>query len=194
MRQEFRVRGLHCSQEVALIEKRLSHEPGVQNLSFDILAEKMTVDYSDAITRGQIEHAVETLGMSAAPWSEKREAAGWGGLAFCAVSGLALVTAMIQEALSSNNFWVGLFAHDETHADPPVVVALYVIAILAGAWSVVPKAWHAIKARHIEMNVLVLVALIGATAMGEVSEAASLAFIWTCQLVGLLLESAQRAL
>jgi cation transport ATPase len=99
----------------------------------------------------------------------------------CLLSGLSLGTATVLEALESDNFWVRLISHPEEHAHEPEpwIVALYAISILSAAWFIVPRAWRAIRHKHLEMNLLVLVAVGCAIALGELEEAASLMFLFS---------------
>ena len=182
----YRVRGLHCSQEAGLIQKKLATLGGVDSVSFEILDEKMTVECDRP---ADVEAAVRALGMGIEPWHEKSGAISWwerwGQILFCAISGAAMLAGMIHEASESDNFWLGLLAHDHSgggehhHELETLPFVLFGIAIVAGAWYVVPKAWRAIRARHLDMNILVLIALAGAIALEEFTEAANLAFLFS---------------
>jgi len=187
--QHYRVRGLHCSQEAALIQKRLSTVAGVEAVSFEILDEKMTVELGEAGSGAAVEAAVRELGMGIGAWAPRASGGSWwerwGQLTFCALSGVFMLAGMIFEAREADNFWLGLLAHDHSHEAAgehhelePFPLAMFGLAILLGAWYVVPKAWRALRARHLDMNILVLVALVGAVALEEYTEAANLAFLF----------------
>ena len=78
------------------------------------------------------------------------------------------------------------------HVFPLVVWVLYLAAIIVGAWQVIPKAWQALIRLRPDMNLLMVVAILGAIAMGEWFEAATVSFLFA---VSLLLEhwSVERA-
>ena len=65
-------------------------------------------------------------------------------------------------------------------------MALYTLGILAGAWHFLPKAFHAARRLRPDMNLLMAVAVVGAVAIGEWFEAATVAFLFA---VSLALES-----
>ena len=67
-----------------------------------------------------------------------------------------------------------------------VAGTLFVVAIVAGVWLVLPKAWGAIRRLQPDMNLLMTIAIVGALAIGEWFEAAAVAFLFS---LSLLLES-----
>lgn len=188
MTHVYRVRGLHCSQEAALIQKRLATVTGVTAVSFEILDEKMSVEFDPAATSAaSIAMVVRELGMGVDTWAEMAHRESWwdqwGQITFCVLSGIAMLAGMIFEARESDNFWLGLLAHqhagNEAHHELELFPLLtFGLAILLGAWHIVPKAWRALRARHLDMNILVLIALTGAIALAEYTEAANLAFLF----------------
>ena len=62
----------------------------------------------------------------------------------------------------------------------------YVGAMIAGGWFVIPKAWLALRRLLPDMNLLMVVAVLGAIGIGQWSEAASVSFLFS---LALLLES-----
>lgn len=189
MTQHFRVRGLHCSQEAALIQKKLAGVTGIEAVSFEILDEKMSVEFdAGAVSPEQIAAHVRELGMGVDHWAAGAQQetwwARWGQVAFCVLSGGAMLAGMIFEARESDNFWLGMLAHSHGAAEGAhhelelFPLAAFGLAVLLGAWYVVPKAWRAVRARHLDMNILVLIALVGAVALEEYTEAANLAFLF----------------
>lgn len=156
------------------------------SLSFDYLTERMTVEHdATRISIAEIERAVRETGLGIAPWGTPTAPASfwqrWGAILLASSSGTAVLATTIHEALEADNFWLGLFAHAEhhEHVPEPAILALYALAILAGAIVVAPRAWRAIRHRHLDMNVLVMVAMTAATVLGEYGEAATLAFLFS---------------
>ena len=90
-----------------------------------------------------------------------------------------MIAGGFTEALGSEGMGIA-------HGVPVVSIILYVAGILAGTWIVLPKAWRAVIRLRPDMNLLMLVAVIGAAAIGEWFEAATVAFLFA---VSLLLES-----
>jgi Zn2+/Cd2+-exporting ATPase len=182
----YRIIGLDCAEEVAILRKQLEHRPGVEALRFDILNAKMTVDFdAGRIQPAQIIGAVASTGMSAEVWSDTRPAPAtfWQRhqrSVIVAVSGLAMVAAMVAQGIESGSFVEAFFAHEhgsESHGSLPVVV-LSILGILCGSFYVWPKAAHSLKRLQPDMNLLVVISLIGAGYLGEWLEGASLAFLF----------------
>ncbi len=60
----------------------------------------------------------------------------------------------------------------------PLVAALSIGAMLAGGWFLLPKAWQAIRRLRPDINLLVVIAAIGASTIGEWVEAAAVVFLF----------------
>lgn len=65
---------------------------------------------------------------------------------------------------------------------PLAARVLYALAILAGTWSVLPKAWNALRRFRPDMNLLMTIAVLGAVAIGEWFEGATVAFLFSLSL------------
>ena len=63
-------------------------------------------------------------------------------------------------------------------APSPLVSALAFAAMLAGGWFLLPKAWEAIKRMRPDINLLVVIAAIGASIIGEWVEASAVVFLF----------------
>jgi Cd2+/Zn2+-exporting ATPase len=193
--RHYKIRGMDCAEEVAVLKREVGPLVGGEShLSFDILKAKMTVTAPE-VAEGEILKAVERTGMRAQGWAEASERAEpegfWprrGRTVMTAASGLAVLAGFavhaglaggISPALGSEG--LGL-AHDV----PLASRLLYVLAILAGSWYVLPKAWLALKRLRPDMNLLMTVAVVGAAGIGEWFEGATVAFLFA---VSLALES-----
>ena len=69
-----------------------------------------------------------------------------------------------------------------THAVPAPVQITYALAIVAGVWFILPRAWFAIRTFRPDMNLLMTIAVIGAIAIGEWFEAATVSFLFAVSL------------
>ena len=61
----------------------------------------------------------------------------------------------------------------------PVGLALYLLAYVVCGWEVSQHAWHAIRERHFDTDLLMLIAALGAAALGEFAEGALLLFLFS---------------
>jgi Cd2+/Zn2+-exporting ATPase len=190
--RHFRVVGMDCAEEVAVLKRELGPlVGGEEQLSFDVLRGRLTLsaDASDVDSR-QVMDAVARTGMRAEPWSESPDAEGkglwqrWGRSALTGLSGMAIVVAVALHAWLTGNVTAAFGA--EATAAPWAVRIVYGLAVVAGAWFVAPKAWHAARRLRPDMNLLMMVAVLGAVVIGEWFEAAAVAFLFS---LSLLLES-----
>lgn len=199
-RIDYRVQGLDCSEEVAILRREVGGKPGIIDLEFDVLNARMTVEFDpEAISPNEIISAVDSTGMKAAPWERRREpekAPFWrrhGRLVMTAASGTFLLSASVTHWVLHGRLLDVLFGgHQGEHAFPLSVIVLYLASVACGAWYVLPKAFLSARRLRPDMNFLMVAAVIGAIVIGELFEAATVAFLFA---VSLLLEhwSVERA-
>ena len=178
--QQFKIQGLDCAEEVTVLKQEVGPVVGGETrLAFDILNARMIVNAgSDEVAGEKIIDAVARTGMRAEPWRD--DEAGDKGLDFWARRGRTILT-----AASGSAVLVGVAFHVAAGwGDTPGVAAQmsYGLAILAGLWLVLPKAWIALKRLRPDMNLLMVVAVTGAVVIGEWAEAATVAFLFALSL------------
>lgn len=191
-RYEFKIHGMDCAEEVAVIKREVGPLIGGEDrLSFDILNGKMIVAPLVDITSQQIIAAVSRTGMRAEAWrgtqrndTETTGWIGWRRATLTTISGVSLAAGILAHgALSGRR---AVFGGYEGATMPLITRLLYLGALVAGIWIVLPKAWIAARRFRPDLNLLMTVAVIGALAIDEWFEAASVAFLFA---VSLLLES-----
>lgn len=190
-RNEYRVEGLDCSEEVAILRREVGGKPGVIDLEFDVLNARMSVEFDpDALSADDIIAAVNATGMKATPWElrlEKEHRPFWarhGRLIMTAVSGILLLAAFFTHwAVHGNLVEILAGGHDGTRTFPLPVIALYLGSIASGTWYVIPKALLAARRLRPDMNFLMIVAVIGAIIIGELFEAATVSFLFALSLL-----------
>ena len=179
---EYRVRGLDCAEEVAVIRKRLDAEPGIEELRFDVVRGKLTAAYDpEALTSERIAEQVSALGLECTAWEDPPSETPFlvrsGRDLLTALSGLALMLGFALLALGSGD-WLAAIAHQ--HQGESVAAQIcFAVAMVGGAALVVPKGIKSLAAARPDMNALVLVSMIGATWLGQWAEAATLAFLFS---------------
>ena len=166
----FKIEGMDCREEVALIERRFKNLPGLEDFSADLMGQRLHVKYDAAkLSASAIAGAVADAGMRA--WLEHEEpltvsdSAGRRRLVLVWTSGLALLAGF---TLRSS----GLIPWSE---GGPILLA---ISIIAGAMLTMRKAVVAVRMRSLDINVLMLVAVAGAVALGDWAEAATVVFLF----------------
>jgi len=178
--RQFKIRGMDCAEEVAILKREIGPLVGGEDrLSFDILKARMTVQAPGAQEK-DIVSAVERTGMQAQVWEEGTEdlepEGVWqrrGRTVMTVASGLATLGGFAAHA--------GL-ARDWSAAVPIAAKALYTVAIVTGAWYVLPKAWLALRRLRPDMNLLMTVAVLGAVGIGDWLEGATVAFLFALSL------------
>ena len=164
----FKIEGMDCREEVALLQRRFAHLPGLESFSADVIGQRLHVAYDAAkLSTAGITGAVADTGMRA--WLEHEEAivAGPRGAriqhALVAASGLALTIGLLLE-------WRGVA--------PAAAHVLFALAAAAAARPGARKAWNALRVGSLDINVLMLVAAAGAFLLGQWSEAAAVVFLF----------------
>ena len=197
MNQQFKIHGMDCAEEVEVLKRELGpHLERDGLLSFDILRGRMMVETGpEALPPDKIMQIVARSGMRAEPWSEDVVKRTGGGLmqrplrilltsmsgAFTVFGFLThmRVAGSLQGALGSEG--LGL-----SHGTPGISEIFYALGIVSGAWYVLPKAWLSLRRLSPDMNLLMVLAVLGAMAIDEWFEAATVAFLFA---VSLTLES-----
>ena len=166
----FKVEGMDCREEVALLERRFKNLPGLEAFSVDLMGQRLHVKYDAAkLSASTIADAVADAGMRA--WLEHEEPLGsgpepWWRQALVWTSGAALGAGLAVGAIVSGG------------AASWPARALFAVSIAAGAVLTVRKAWTALRIRSLDINVLMTIAAAGAVALGQWSEAATVIFLF----------------
>ena len=160
------VKGMDCSDCARVIEHSLGRLDGVLSVNVNYPAEKMWVEFDNQkVNRAAIEKRVRSLGYEIPVeglrswYKENRE------LLFSIFSGLLLLIGWLG----------GLFL-----GFPALVsIGFYIAAYIFGGWDVSQHAWHALKERHFDTDLLMVVAALGAAFLSEFAEGALLLFLFS---------------
>jgi Cd2+/Zn2+-exporting ATPase len=163
----FKVEGMDCHEEVTILERRLKRLAGVESFDADVLAQRMRVKYDAArLSTAQIAEAVAQTGMRA--WLEHEEPV-------APVSSLRdrqrlVIVSGVAVAAGGLGYFTGM---------PHYVQALLLaFAAIASGMTVARRAWVSVRQRTLDINVLMLVAVIGALFIREWFEAATVIFLF----------------
>jgi Cd2+/Zn2+-exporting ATPase len=167
-RTELAVTGMDCSEEIAVLERVLKPLPGVQGISVNLVAGRVTVAHDARVSREALVAAIAPTGMKARP----------AGSAPDAHAGEANRTRTLLVAASGLFAGIGLVLHWLKIVPEPLLIAINAAAIAAGGWFIFPKAIAAARRFAPDMNLLMLVAVAGAAVIGEWSEGAAVTFLF----------------
>lgn len=160
------VEGMDCSDCVRVIEHGVGRVDGVLAVNVNYPLEKLRVEYDARKTsRDAIEKRVRGLGYSVPATGLQRQYQENRELIFSLLAGLLVAIG-----------WVG-----QTFFGLPALAAtgLYLLAYLFGGWDISQHAWHALRERHFDTDLLMVMAAIGAAFLGEWAEGALLLFLFS---------------
>src|SRR5687767_6077374 len=162
----FRVEGMDCNEEVIILERRLKPLTGLEAVAADVIGQRLHVKYDAAkLTTSAMVDAVGQTGMRM--WLEHEEPRASASdvrlrLWLTVVSGAAIAAGIGLNALGN----------------APGAMALFASAALFGGIFPARRAIAAIRTRTIDINVLMVIAVAGALALGEWLEGASVVFLF----------------
>lgn len=184
---------MDCADEVATLRREVAPlVGGEERLSFDILNGKMTIAPDTGnVSSDTILRAVARAGMRAEAWRDQPESPRggrfWrhqGRTVLSAVSGMFSLAGFLSHTWIAGGLAAALGSEGTglSHHVPLVSKFLYSMGILSGTWYVLPKAWSAARRLRPDMNFLMTVAVLGALAIGEWFEAATVSFLFAASL------------
>ena len=189
-----KIQGMDCAEEVAILKREIGPLVGGDNhLSFDILKGRMTVlPTASPVALDSVIQAVRKTGMSAVPFQVERSArieqqTWWnrhGRLALTVASGTLTAAALLLHRSMSES-WLEVLGSEglgQSHVIPLAVRAIYALAVVAGVYLVLPKAWFSLRRQRPDMNLLMTIAVCGAVGIGEWFEAATVSFLFALSL------------
>jgi Cd2+/Zn2+-exporting ATPase len=154
-----RVEGMDCASCAATVEKRVGQLPGVHRAVVTFAAGRLDAEHEPGLALEEIERAVRDAGYGVERAQEVERPPFWRtpraisvlASALLLVLGLALSVAGASEVAS---------------------VGTYLAAIVVGGVPIFRAALAGLRTRHMDMNVLMSAATIGAVGIGEWAEAA----------------------
>ena len=162
----FKIEGMDCHEEVAILERRLKRLTGLEAMDADVVGQRLRIKYDAAkLTTAGIAEAVAQTGMRA--WLEHETPRPAASSAWrerlVALSGAALAVGLLGQFVrpDSGLEWIPFLA-----------------AIVLGGIHTARRALISVRAGSLDINVLMLVAVAGAILLGEWSEGASVVFLF----------------
>ena len=189
----FVIQGMDCAEEVDALRRSVGPVVGGGNrLDFDLMAGQMLVSVSETeVPDEAILEGIRQAGLSGTPLAngdQQQDLSWWRrhGHATMTLAGMAfLLVGWLIHFLVSGSL-VEALALGEMESVPLGARIAYFLAVVAGSWFIAPRALRSAKSLRPDMNLLMTVAVVGAMAIGQWLEAATVAFLFA---LSLLLES-----
>ena len=182
----FRIQGMDCAEEVAVLKRALAEVVPEESLTFDVLSGRMTARVP--VEERVVIDAVATTGMSAEPWrTDRPESGSSGGLGrrdwLVVASILSTIGGFVTHAaLEGATAAIGSEGAGLAQSVPWSARAIYSVAVATAFWLVLPKAWYALRSLRPDMNLLMALAVAGAIGIGEWFEAATVSSLFALSL------------
>ena len=160
-----RIEGMDCASCAATVERRVGQLPGVHRAVVNFAAGRLDAEHDPGLALEEIEKAVRDAGYGVESTQEVESPPFWRTPRSVSVFASALL------------FVLGL-ALGLAGAPEVASVAAYLTAIAVGGVPIFRAAIAGLRARHMDMNVLMSAATIGAVGIGEWAEAASVVVLF----------------
>ena len=154
-----RVEGMDCASCAVMVEKRVGQLPGVRRATVNFAAGRLDAEHDASVEVERIEQAVKEAGYGVGKKGEAERAPFWrtSRILLTAASALLFAVGAVLQLAGAPGF---------------TRVAFYSAAIVVGGLPIFRAAISALGARHLDMNVLMSMAVIGAAGIGAWGEAA----------------------
>jgi Cd2+/Zn2+-exporting ATPase len=174
---EFCIRGLHCSDCVKTVKNGLEMRDGVSHADVNLGSGKVCVTYDpDTIEPQAIMGAVRRMGYSVETGrvEEDEEVLGSGEFMAAVVAGVLLLIGLLLEhgwphQVPFQLLGVGIAAHH----------LVFLVSMVFGGAYILRSAVRSIMALSFTASGLMIIAAIGATAIGEMAEGAAVLFLYS---------------
>ena len=164
-RTVIRVEGMDCASCAMTVEKRVEQLPGVRRAVVNFAAGRLDAEHDPGLTLEEIEKAVRDAGYGVAKTQEVERTPFWRTPRALSVFASALLFAL--------GLALGLAGAPDFFR-----VGAYLAAIVVGGLPIFRAALVGVRARHLDMNVLMSTAAVGGAAIGEWAEAASVVVLF----------------
>jgi Zn2+/Cd2+-exporting ATPase len=161
-----RVAGMDCASCAATVERRVGQLPGVHRAVVNFAAGRLDAEHDPGLALEEIEKAVRDAGYGVERAQEVERPPFWHTPRAISVftSALLFVLGLV----------LGLVGAPEVAS-----VVAYLAAIVVGGVPILRAALAGVRAHHLDMNVLMSAATIGAVGIGQWAEAASVVVLFS---------------
>jgi Cd2+/Zn2+-exporting ATPase len=158
---------MDCNEEVVILERRLKPLAGLEAVSADVIGQRLHVKYDAAkLTTSAMVDAVGETGMRM--WLEHEEPMAHGG-----------ALEWRWKLMIACGLLLGAGALSGAAGFPRASLPLYLVGATAGIVYPIRRAITAARSRTLDINVLMVVAVVGAMALGDWLEATTVVFLFS---------------
>src|SRR5215207_6247336 len=160
-----RVEGMDCASCAATVEKGVDRLPGVHRATVNFAAGRLDAEHDPGLTLEELEDAVRAAGYGVAKADQAERPPFWRTprALFVFVSALFFVLGLALSLVGAPDI---------------APVGAYLAAIAVGGVPMFRAAIAGLMARHLDMNVLMSAATVGAVGIGQWAEAASVVVLF----------------
>jgi len=167
-RSVIRLEGLDCADCAAKLEKRIGQVPGVIDARVNFAAGKLNLEHYDALA--EVMDVIEVMGYRGVPD---------GRAAYSAKKPFWKSNRYMQSTMISGGLLVLAVGSQLLQLDALIWQTLYILVVLLGGYLPARAGLSILlNAREIDMNILMMVAVVGALGLGEYQEAAVVVFLF----------------
>ena len=162
----FAVSGMDCADEIAAIQKSLTHSK-IAKITANLMTSLVSVEHDPSLKKEEIAALINKAGVQVRETTQPLSfvAENKKRVVLVSLSGIFLIVGLLlQWLLKLSNEWL---------------IVTYLAATLTGGALIFPKALRALRQRTLDMNVLMTMAAVGAFAISEFSEAAAVVFLFS---------------
>jgi Zn2+/Cd2+-exporting ATPase len=164
-RSVLRVEGMDCASCAATVEKGVVRLPGVRRAAVNFAAGRLDAEHDPDVAVEEIEKAVRDAGYGVAKTEDAKGPPFWRTPRAISVFASALLFAL--------GLGLGVVGAPEVAR-----AGAFLSAIAVGGVPIFRAALAGVRARHLDMNVLMSAATVGAVAIGQWAEAASVVVLF----------------
>jgi Cd2+/Zn2+-exporting ATPase len=171
----FQIGSKACEACAVRLEKRAEAIPGVRRASASFIGGVMSVQFDEAQVREQeVLDRLLNEGVKVAPWRMPEAPGGaarwWSSLLASPVEVLLTVATLVFLVIGAVAPGVGW--------PPAVATAAFVVAYVAGGWFGVQSAWASLREGTVDIDLLMILAALGAAVIGAPLEGGTLLFLF----------------
>lgn len=167
LRSVVRVDGMDCASCAVTLERVVRSVPGVSRAVVNFGAARMDVHHDERVSDTELAAAVGRAGFTVREAGAAERPTWWRSRRAVL---LAAATALSAVAV------VGSWDSEDVAA---MWVAVFVAALALSGWPVFRAAWVGVRARHLDMNVLMAAATAGAAVLGQWPEAVAIVLLFS---------------